>query len=88
MIYQGSAIQPRLVIHLHHTNVHLGRAMRSLDRVYFQNKTSITAVTGMPLFWIQLEQLRTFLPQLFLSAHHLAITSHSFAGRRGCIDNC
>lgn len=30
---------------------------------------------GMPLFRIQLEQLRTLLPQLLLSAHHLAMTT-------------
>ena len=41
----------------------------------------------MSLFWIQLVQSRTYLPWLFLSTHHPAITSHSFAGRRGCINN-
>lgn len=41
----------------------------------------------MPLFWMQLERL-TFLPQLFLGAHHLAITSRSSAGSRGRINGC
>lgn len=65
----------------------LGRAMRSLNRAYFQNETSITAVMGNAPFLDAAGAADIFAPAT-PRAHHLAITSRSSAGRRGRINGC
>lgn len=46
MISQRGATQPKSVIYLHHRNVCLGKAIRNITGVCFQNATSIATIAG------------------------------------------